>query len=33
MRKTIDDPHLLVEFLTEQPSYSPDFKALVLRAR
>lgn len=31
MRKTVQDPHLLVEFIQEQTSYSPDFKALVLR--
>ncbi len=27
----LDDPELLDEFLREQPSYSADFKALVLR--
>lgn len=27
----LDSPELLDEFLQEQPSYSPDFKALVLR--
>lgn len=31
MRKAIEDPHLLTEFIEEQPAYSPDFKALVLR--
>jgi transposase-like protein len=31
MRKSIEEPHLLAEFIDEQPAYSPDFKALVLR--
>jgi transposase-like protein len=31
MRKAVEEPHLLAEFIQEQPSYSPDFKALVLR--
>jgi transposase-like protein len=31
MRKRIDEPELLVEFITEKTSYSADFKALVLR--
>lgn len=31
MRKSVEDPHLLVEFIQEQTSYSADFKALVLR--
>lgn len=31
MRKSIDEPHLLAEFIEEQVAYSPDFKALVLR--
>jgi len=31
MRKAVDEPHLLAEFIQEQTSYSPDFKALVLR--
>ncbi|MBC8082485.1 MAG: helix-turn-helix domain-containing protein [Hymenobacter sp.] len=31
MRKSVEEPHLLAEFIQEQPSYSPDFKALVLR--
>lgn len=31
MRKAVEDSHLLAEFIQEQPSYSPDFKALVLR--
>ena len=31
MRKTVEDPHLLDEFIQEQTSYSLDFKALVLK--
>jgi transposase-like protein len=31
MRKSVEEPHLLAEFIQEQPTYSPDFKALVLR--
>ena len=31
MRKIVQDPHLLDEFIQEQASYSPDFKALVLK--
>ena len=31
MRKSVEAPHLLAEFIQEQPAYSPDFKALVLR--
>ena len=31
MRKAVEEAHLLAEFIQEQPSYSPDFKALVLR--
>ena len=31
MRKLVQDPHLLDEFIQEQPVYSPDFKALVIK--
>ena len=31
MRKIVQDPHLLDEFLQEQTRYSPDFKAFVLK--
>lgn len=31
MRKLVEDPHLLDEFIQEQPTYSPDFKALVIK--
>ena len=31
MRKSVEEPHLSAEFIEEQPAYSPDFKALVLR--
>jgi len=31
MRTAVQDPHLLVEFIQNQTSCSPDFKTLVLR--
>lgn len=31
MRKLVEEPHLLDEFMREQSAYSPDFKALVIK--
>jgi hypothetical protein len=31
MHKSVQESHLLDEFIQEQPTYSADFKALVLR--
>ncbi len=31
MRKLVEDAHLLDEFIQEQPTYSSDFKALVIK--